>query len=416
MSSHSKPVVQGGEREGRPFTTAARAFWADRRGNYAMIAAITAFPLIVGASVAIEYSDASRLRSELQQVLDASVLAGARQKDDQVEAAQLFFDSYYLETRRAGRAISASFELGEGVLDGTATRPMEMSIGFSFITNDTTIGVRSQARFTDPQNAPCISVLANSHDALRVNSGAKLYAPGCRIDVHSQTNTAAFVGAGSRLEVSELCVRGMSTNVHGYVSNEHRNCDVTPDPYAGKIAEPAVPANCTTTGPKDGKSYTLKQGMHCSVNFNQPATITFEPGVHIIRGDMNIGSGSTVIANGVTFYFPDVNGRIQANGNLTMTASAPTGGSYSGILMFEKTSDTKNNAHKTPFIFNGSKDEQLEGVIYLPNRDVTYNSTTNVRGSRLGLVANTLTINSANWKLEGYGGGNGEERSVYLSR
>ncbi|MGL4406296.1 MAG: TadE/TadG family type IV pilus assembly protein, partial [Notoacmeibacter sp.] len=78
-------------------------------------------------------------------------------------------------------------------------------------------------------------------------------------------------------------------------------------------------------------------------------------------------------------------------------------GTYAGMLMFEKTSDASNNNNKRQYIFNGSNGEQLEGAIYLPNRDVTYNSTTNVTGNKTTIVVNTMIVNSANWKLQGSG-------------
>jgi hypothetical protein len=126
---------------------------------------------------------------------------------------------------------------------------------------------------------------------------------------------------------------------------------------------------------------------------------------------MIINSGSTVVAEGVTFYFPDTDSEIRANGNLSFTASAPTSGTYKGILMFEKTSDTANNARKQQYIFNGSNGETLKGVIHLPNRDVTYNSTTN-QTNLITLVVNTMIMNSSNWKIEPYtgaAGGSGSE-------
>ncbi len=70
----------------------------------------------------------------------------------------------------------------------------------------------------------------------------------------------------------------------------------------------------------------MEPGVHCDTGFNGSPTITFKPGLHIIKGRMIINSGATVNAAGVTFYFPDVNSEIRANGGLTFTASAPTTG------------------------------------------------------------------------------------------
>jgi hypothetical protein len=71
--------------------------------------------------------------------------------------------------------------------------------------------------------------------------------------------------------------------------------------------------------------------------------------------------------------------------------------------MLEKTSNAANNANRTQYIFNGSLGETLEGVIYLPNRNVTYNSTTNVT-AKITMVVNQVIMNSSNWLIEPYTG------------
>jgi hypothetical protein len=392
---------------------ATASFRQDEKGSFATYAALIAVPLIVGASVAVEYSNASRQRSELQQVLDASVLAGAREKSGQVKAAETFFRAYVSNGGAPGASASATFKLGDGVLDGQATRPMELSLGLGFLAEDHTIRVASQARFTEGKSAaPCITVLADVSQAFLVNSGATVNAKECEIHVHSQQNPAMILNAGSALDVSKVCVHGQNIIQNGgTISKLEKGCAVEPDPYAGKIPTPSIPGSCTTSGARDGSNHVLQPGKHCSVNFNGTPTITFAPGLHIISGPMMIGSGANIVAEGVTFYFPDSNSELRANGQLRIKATAPTSGPYAGILMFEKA-----GGNKTPFIFNGSLGEQLEGVIYLPNRNVTYNSKTNIQSNRISLVANTVIVNNANWNFQGFGSGGNEERMVYLSR
>jgi Flp pilus assembly protein TadG len=55
-----------------------RKFWADRRGNYAMLTAIAMVPLMGGLAVAIDYSEMTRERSQALNALDAAALATAR--------------------------------------------------------------------------------------------------------------------------------------------------------------------------------------------------------------------------------------------------------------------------------------------------------------------------------------------------
>jgi hypothetical protein len=392
------------------------SFIADRCGNFAVYTAIMLLPISIVVAMSIEYASALNYRSNLQQLLDAAVLAGAREDSDQVGAAATFFEASLPIYVNSGEKPAATFNLGTGVLNGAATGHMPHKIGAGFLGKSATIGVASQARFEKPvDSGPCVTVLANKGQALLVNSGADVAAPACEMHVHSQQDPAFIMNAGSTLNLKRLCVKGMKYIKNGgTISKLETGCAVAADPYFGTIPEPSVPATCTTSGARDGATHTLNPGVHCSVNFNGTPTITFKPGLHIIKGPMIINSGATVNAEGVTFYFPNTDSQIQANGGLTIKATAPTTGTHKGILMFEKVSDAANNANKRQLVFNGSKGEYLEGVIHLPNRDVTYNSTTNITGNKTTLVVHTLIINSANWKLEG--GSGGGQKTVYLSR
>jgi hypothetical protein len=215
------------------------------------------------------------------------------------------------------------------------------------------------------------------------------------------------MNSGSTIDTTRFCVKGTQYIKNGgTLTNLQVGCNAAADPYAGKIAEPKLPTTCTDSGTKDGQTQSIKPGMHCDLTFNGSPTITFEPGLHIIKGRMIINSNSTVTANGVTFYFPDVDSEIRANGGLTFKASAPTSGAYKGVLMFEKTSNAAVGSNTRQYIFNGSNGETLQGIIYLPNRDVTYNSTTN-QTNMISMVVNTMIVNSANWNLKPYDSSDG---------
>jgi len=401
------------------FLRAARRFASDRRGNFAIYGTLALLPIMAGVALTVEYTHAEKEQAKLQNLLDAAVLAGAREEAGQVDAAKAFFAASMPGDPADVSHPVAVFTLVDGRLIGTATAPTGLGLSASLLGSSATIGARSEAVFSKAATpAPCITVLANANQALLINSGANVVAKGCEVHVHSEQNPAFIMNAGSTLDIARLCVKGTKYIKNGgTISKLETGCAAIADPYKGKLAEPSVPSGCTTSGVKDGTSHSLNPGVHCSVIFNGNPTITFKPGLHIIKGTMIVNANSTVIAEGVTFYFPSTDSQIQANGGLTMTATAPTSGPYQGILMFEKTSDATNNANKRQYIFNGSKGERLEGIIYLPNRDVTYNSTTNVSASKINLVVNTLIMNSANWSFGGAGGsGTGGAKTVYLAK
>lgn len=398
-------------------------FRADRRGNFALYMALALMPILAGAGLAVDYSNMSRIRAELQNSLDAAVLAAAATDKPDREAAgkdhlRALTDAQYglfgPGANEAGR--KATFAINGDRVVGGIEYPVPMTVGALFFGPTAKLKIRSEARFSGG-GGPCINILGNQTQALLLNSGAKASATKCEIHVQSTQNPALIANAGVTLGIAKLCLKGVKYIDNGAkISKFESGCTTASDAYAGKIPEPVVPVGCVTSGALGGSAHTLNPGVHCGTIFNGSPVVTFRPGLHIIKGMMILNAGSTIIANGVTFYFPDTDSEIRANGGLTMTATAPVTGIYKGVLMFERTSNAANNAQKRQYVFNGSLGERLEGVIYLPNRDVTYNSTTNVSASKINITANTMIMNSANWTFEPFEGGTGSGARPMLTQ
>ncbi|MCM2474910.1 pilus assembly protein [Rhizobium sp. CG5] len=379
----------------------------ERTGNFGIMTAILLPVLLTAAGGAVDMSRAFNEKAHLQMLIDAAVLAAAQETDPQkqFEVAKQFVasavpedteftDILGIDTQSDG-SIKATF-------DGSIDTPFLGLIGID--TYDITVTATAIGGEDEPVAAACLYVLGSKGQDVLINSGANVYSKDCSAQVHSTANPALIMNSGSKIELAKVCLKGTKYIKNGgTLSNLVTNCAAEADPYAGTLPEPSVPSQCTTSGWKDGQKISLKPGLHCETGFNGSPTITFEPGLHIIKGRMIINSNATVIAEGVTFYFPDVYSEIRINGGVKFTGTGPTSGTYKGILMFENTSDSSNAANKQQYIFNGSLGEVLEGIIHLPNRDVTYNSTTN-QISRISLVVNTMIMNSANWLIEPYTG------------
>lgn len=387
----------------------------DTGGNFAIATALALPVLLTTAGGAVDFTQASFERSRLQGALDAAVLSAVAKPDiasQRREALRFLTDTVPEETDLDTALVVAANS--DGSLTGTYAQAVPTN--FLGLLGIRTIDVKVRSTAIANKNAKpsgaCIYVLGNASQAVLINSGANVQSEKCGVEVSSTQNPAFIMNGGATIDTASFCVAGTQYIKNGgTLSNLKPGCKVSGDPYAGSIAEPTVSSTCTTSGTKDGAVQDMAPGVHCGTTFNGSPKITFKPGLHIIKGRMIINSGSTVVAEGVTFYFPDTDSEIRANGNLSFTASAPTSGTYKGILMFEKTSDTANNARKQQYIFNGSNGETLKGVIHLPNRDVTYNSTTN-QTNLITLVVNTMIMNSSNWKIEPYtgaAGGTGSE-------
>ncbi|WP_280164078.1 Tad domain-containing protein [Rhizobium sp. RU36D] len=385
-------------------------------GNFGIITALLIPLLLVAAGGAVDVNRAFSEKDRLQGLLDSAMLAAAHKTtpEDRLKQAKSFLATASTEEavdfeKRLQIAQNADGSI-TGNFTGSISTPFLNLIGIS--NYDIAVKSTAIASTGTESSGACIYVLGSKGQDVLINSGANVYSKECGVHVHSTANPAFIMNAGAKIDTPEFCVKGTKYIKNGgTLTNLATNCAVDPDPYAGKLPEPTVPSICTTSGWKDGQSITLKPGLHCETGFNGSPTITFEPGLHIIKGRMIINSNATVKAEGVTFYFADVNSEIRINGGVKFTGTAPTSGTYKGILMFENTSNAANAANKQQYIFNGSLGEVLQGIIYLPNRDVTYNSTTN-QVSEISLVVNTIIMNSANWLVEPYTGNSGNSSAA----
>ena len=108
------------------------------------------------------------------------------------------------------------------------------------------------------------------------------------------------------------------------------------------------------------QTVTNPTGKVCwdGLTFSPGANITFSPGLYIINGPVNLAGAGFISGTGVTFFF---NNTFTFSGLTILTLSAPTTGTYNGILFFESRADSN------PVKIQGANLSILKGIIYLPN-------------------------------------------------
>jgi hypothetical protein len=114
------------------------------------------------------------------------------------------------------------------------------------------------------------------------------------------------------------------------------------------------------------------------------------PGVYYMEGDLKVNANANVIGNGVTIYMSG-SSSVTMNGNATVNLSAPTSGTYSGMLMMGDRSCT--SCSSTSEQLNGTAASLMTGAIYFPKQNVNYIG--NFAGSNgcTQIVADTVTWN-----------------------
>ncbi|CCD92622.1 conserved hypothetical protein [Bradyrhizobium sp. ORS 375] len=398
-------------------STKSRRFWQAQDGQISMIFAIAIIPIVIAIGAAVDFAKSGDTKAQLQKAVDAAVLAGVVQPTGkQVSTASAVFKADF--GGRFGTSPSASFAANsDGSLTGTATATVNTS--FLTVMGTSSLGISASATAKPgPQSKSPVCILLVSTlntQSLLVNSGAQLNAPSCEVHVLSTQSPAAIFNA--TLNVKRICIKGSTIIKNGGATPPaETNCAAISDPFAGTL--PAVTVGSCTTNNKvyDPGSVTLSPGVYCgSTNFNGSGTLTLNPGLYIIKGTMTFNSGWTVTGNGVTFYLVDQNATLTFNGNVNATLSAPTTGTYANILMYEPTGLSATNLP-----INGTSGSSYTGLMYLPSRNVTINSVSNVSSNSVTMVFNTLILNATNWTIApgalSMSVSNGPAGTAYLTR
>ncbi len=226
----------------------------------------------------------------------------------------------------------------------------------------------------------------SSNTGFAANSGAYITST-CGLLVNSTGPSALSVNSGAHISAGSIGVVGnVTTNSGAHVSpTPVTGIAVFSDPL-GSLPTPSNSGACTTLQPvNSGNTANLSPGYYCGLNANSGSTVNLAPGDYSFDGSVNIDSGSRLNGSGVMLYFQS--GTLQINSGARVDLSAPTSGTYSGILIFQDRHDSA-----APNLDSGAQ-ETLTGALYFPDATITLNSG-NWANLYSILVASNIVVNS----------------------
>ncbi len=375
----------------------SRSLLKDEQGSIAIVFALMLVVLLVSAGVGVDYGRQLAARTAMQQALDAAVLAAVKLSPDRQNAvAEKMFEAELGGENVENTTVSFSRD-GEHRLAGRAEGEIKTTL--TALLGIKTLGVATTSIAETSGESAAVCILALSRTASQqflLNSGAKVDAPNCEVHGKSTGSPAAIFNSGTELKAARICLTGKNIiDNGGRYTNLEKSCEAENDPFAGKLPVPASNTCTQSHGNYNGGNVTLNPGVYCGwFNFNNSPNVTFQPGVYVIKGGGWNVNGGTWRGDGVTFYYADTS-KIQFNSAVDVKFTPPTSGPYANIMMFEAP-----NLSLSQFVFNDAKDMQMDGLIYLPSRDVTFNSGSKLSAKSFTLVLNTLILNQTNWSLK----------------
>jgi Flp pilus assembly protein TadG len=395
-----------------------RALLQDRRGVTAILTAATLTVLCgalgLGLDTAVWYTNSHRL----QTMVESSALSAGRLLSDSSQTSSsitavaendAMLNGYTAGTDTIGVSFSPAAPPSATSVTVSATRSLPRMFSSLFLSSNPSVGVSATAGEASGSGSGgasmpsgvCIMVLdPSSSQTLLVNSNFNINAPNCTIDVNSTSSTAAMFDSSMPTIGAVNVTGGYTLNGGSTIHDLSKGVAATANPFKNVITAPTV-GSCTVNGANYSGTVNLEPGTYCgSFNFNGSGTLNLASGTYIFDGtNWNINSGWTVTGTGVTFYFVDSSSYIQFNSGVTVTLSAPTSGTYANVLMFEP-----DGLSTSSFAIDGTSasGHALQGLVYLPSRNITFNSTYSGTADSFALVVNQLIFDTNSpdtWKI-----------------
>jgi len=368
-----------------------------RESGQALVAATFGLVVLLGcAGLAVDVGYL-RYQQRLQQsAADSAALAGAAESaaGNATAAARedALLNGYTNGVNNVTVTVNPAFPFG--AVTGVQVQVSAIHPTFFmriFGVNNATVSTTAVAIVNSAKN--CVYAL-NTFGTVISNSGtltANNPAPGCGIVADASLQNTGTINAAS-------------VAVHGTVSGAPTNpAAVTGIVQAGdplyRLTAPAA-GGCQTafpggalngaTGFAPTRNFTLNPGTYCSgITITNRANVTLNSGTYVITGTQGAnginwnGAGTvTVAGGGVTIYVARGAGQVLINtapGSAEqLTLSAPTNGTYTGILFYQ---DTRNASAAT---INGKSTSTLQGALFFPA------ATLNL--SNINAAAYTITV------------------------
>lgn len=364
-------------------------------GNVAIIFALT-LPLVVGgAGLGVETSYWYYKYQELQAAADAAAYAGAIEK----RAGSPLTKVKTVATASAGdNAFDASIGtivinsppttgafIGASAVEVILTQPVGRFFTAIFSNDEVPEQARAVASFQATGEACLLALNPSASKAVLFAGNTNLTLTGCNVMANSIADDA-IKSQGSAIANVKCFISGGGVALTSGTSEVDQTCPIinappVGDPFAGLAVPSSTGLPSTNSSNYAAGTYVYTSGLGLK------NTINLQPGTYIISGgDLSINANAFITGSGVTFYL--VGGaRVSINGTATLNLSAPTSGTYKGVLFF----GDRNSVGGTINKFNGTASSLLTGDIYFKSQAVDYSGNFSGIDGCTAIIADTIS-------------------------
>lgn len=384
------------------------AFGADRRGNVALITAVSAPVLGLLVAGAISFAEATEAKTGLQDALDSAVLAGIAESsvvEIQLATAKKVFQANV--SRLGPISPVGSFASDGETLTGTARATVPTLLP-EFTAADS-IPVSATAAARKPKVGLCILGLNNlDNGAFDINGNPAFNAPDCAVQANSGSRRAMTQEGGARAEAGLFSVHG-GEDTSNFVPAPQTASPRISDPYLSIAFPPhkSCPPGATRKGLVIEADTRLTPGTYCGgINITGKDTrVTLAPGIYVmVDGPLLVNGNARLSGEEVMIAFTGADSTLRVWGSSSVELTSPTSGIYKNMQFFQDRTDPRGRGAWVSVGGNGGPNDltdlsklKFDGVAYFPTQNfwIYGKADVDINSPGLAIVADKIWFQGA---------------------
>jgi Flp pilus assembly protein TadG len=268
------------------------------------------------------------------------------------------------------------------------------------------VSARATSGVFNGAHGACVYALnPNIAKAINLNGTTEVHA-GCGVYDNSSNSDALDCSGSASMDAgtATIIVTGGTNCTSSQVTPlPSTNQPPTTDPFL-YTPTPTIPpghtlacdsnglsSNSTVTMPSDGY-YVICNG---GIQMNSNGTLNLPAGIYYLQGGGVTLQNGTLTGTGVTIYMtnPLPGGTaatgVKINGNMNVSLTAPSSGTYHGLVIFQDRSITVSST------FNGGSGMGFQGTIYMAGSQINYSGGTS--SDITALVGDTVVFTGVSY-------------------
>ncbi len=379
-----------------------RRVWEDKNGN-ALILGAAALPMLVGsAGLATDTIQWALWKRQLQRAADSAAIAGVYERVEKEGATTTVEDAVDHDltlNQQTGMALESGFpavtfpanEVGkQNQVDVVLAVRKELSFSSMFMTAAPQIRVSARAAAVSSAGEFCVlSLQDTSKTGIQVTGNAEIMMDCGWMTNSTSTNAAAGQGNSNITATTLAAAGGIQASSSWHVQAYQPYSPQLDDPYEDLNPDEDDFEECDDDGLSalainGSNDFHVVSGGGCysSIDIQPNRTLTLRDGVYIVSGG-NVSIQGTLNLLNATLLLTNHEadspiGTFNMNATGLINAVAPTTGKWAGMAIYQDrravdNSPTGNLSSNSPNTINGNSTNKVQGVIYFPSQQVTYN-------------------------------------------